>query len=257
MGLAALTGTLAGATPPAANSPAAPLVEVLYGGETGAEARLQGDRIRLLVWLRSLELAPQDLAQLHAATARTQALHRQLESEISAAAAAEQAALTAPYAALEQALVEGDLSEEALEAFSHRIQAARVGLVDPRERKARFADAILNEASRVLGGWESEQRAQVADALFVLRETVGEGSTPAAFADLLGPAWKTGDFSTTRRSASPPEMDHLDIGGLWTLDAGATDRSVRIQADQQLVILALVLAHPATEGACRAMVETP
>jgi hypothetical protein len=232
-------------------------VEVLYGGETGAEARLQGDRIRMLAWLRSLDLTVQDLARLHAATARIQALHRQLESEIAAASAAEQAALSAPYTALEQALVEGDLSEEALESLSQQIQTARVELVDPRERRARFADAVLSEASGILGGWKSEQRAQVADALFVLRETVGEGSTPGAFADLLGPAWQTGDFSTTRRSASPPDMDHLDIGGLWTLDAGKTDRSVRIQADQQLVILALVLAHPATEGACRALMGTP
>jgi len=257
VGLAALASTAGAQTPPPANSAVSPLVEVLYGGETGAEAQLQGDRIRLLVWLRSLELSPQDLARLHEATALTQALHRQLESEIAAASAAEQAALSAPYTALEQALVRGDLADEASDSFSRQIQAARVDLVDPRERKARFADAVLSEASGVLGGWKSEQRVQVADALFVLRESLGEGSTPAAFAHLLGPAWRDNEFSTTRRSASPPDMDHLDIGGLWTLDAGKTNRATRIQADQQLVILALVLAHPATEGACLSLLETP
>ena len=132
MGLAALATTAGAQTPSSANSAASPLVEVLYGGETGADARLQGDRIRLLVWLRSLELEPQDLARLHEATVRTQVLHRHLESELAAASAAEQAALSAPYTALEQALVEGDLSDEALEGFSKQIQAARVDLVDPR-----------------------------------------------------------------------------------------------------------------------------
>jgi len=233
------------------------LVEVLYGGETGAEARMQGDRIRLLVWLRSLALSTAELARLQEAATRVRALHDQLSSDLFAAAGAEQTALSAPYAALEQALVAGDLSDEALSAFSQQIEAARVGLVDPRVRKARFADAVLEESQRVLDAWDPAQRSGVADALFVLRDSVGEGSTPEAFEHLLGPAWKTEDFSTTRRSASPPAMGHLDIGGLWTLDAGATDRSVRIQADQQLVILALVLAHPATEGACRALMETP
>ena len=108
--LLAMTCPVSAAEAPSTRSDSSvplPLTEVLYGGETGAKAREQGDRIRMLVWLQSLDLAVKGLEALGTAATTVQNLAHALDAEITAAGAQEHAQIQESYAQLERALLSG------------------------------------------------------------------------------------------------------------------------------------------------------
>jgi len=233
--------------------PASSLAEALYAGELGPQARPLGDRVRLLTWLRGLSLNNEELAQLHATSRRIRSLSDALKVTLIELGEAELQRLEQPYNELAQALAKNETTDSDLEDWAERIAESRAQGEDPRALRSAFAQEVLKEASTFLDGLDPEKRRGMADGLFLLRTHLGEGAAPESFEDLLGTPWRAEEYSTLRKSASPTPVDHLDIGGLWTLEAGATDRSNRIIGDKLLVITTLALAHPDLPAACEVL----
>ncbi|MEE2751055.1 MAG: hypothetical protein VX519_06475 [Myxococcota bacterium] len=236
-----------------ADLPASPLAEALYAGEVGTQARAMGDRIRMLTWLRGLSLSPEELLELHTTSRRIQALSEDLQVALHNLGEAELKRLEQPYTELATALARNETTATDLEDWSKRITESRAQGQDPRALRANFVDGVLQEATAFLDGLDPEKQRGMADGLFLLRTHLGDGAAPASFEDLLGTPWRAEEYSTLRKSASPTDVDHLDIGGLWTLEAGALDRSDRILGDKLLVITTLALSHPELPASCEVL----
>ena len=232
---------------------ATPLAEALYAGELGTQARPLGDRVRLLTWLRGLSLSAEELTELHATSRRIQALSHDLQLTLTGLGEAELKRLEAPYGELAVALAKNKTTPTELEDWAKRIAESRAQKEDPRALRAAFAQRVLQEAASFLNALDPEKRRGMADGLFLLRTELGDGAAPASFKDLLGTPWRAEEYSTLRKSASPNPVGHLDIGGLWTLESGASDRSDRILGDKLLVIATLALSHPDLPASCEVL----
>ena len=242
------------ATPSALAEPAPlPLAELLYGGETGDALTPLGDRVRLLVWLRALDATPAQLRNLRQASLDVRAVAERAGRAQASAGQAEAEALTPAYTALARDLGAGTPGPEALSAHAEAIAQARQTLSsDPRALQARWAEIALDTAGRYAETLLPEQRQGMVHALFLIRRQLGPGSAPAAYEGLLGQSWEGSTYASLRRAESPP-TDHLDLGGLWTLDAGETDLLGDVTGLRLEALLAIALTHPDLAGACEVL----
>ena len=230
-----------------------PLAEVLYGGETGEALTPLGDRVRLLLWLRSLSPTEDQVRSLRQASLDVRAMGLKAQAAIQVSGEAEAALLGPLYEDLARALAAGEPDERLLDETVAALTSARASLeADPRALRARWVEGALDIAGAYAETLLPEQRSGMVNAMFLVRRNLGPGAAPAAYEGLLGQSWEGASYATLRRVVSP-ELDHLDPGGLWTLDAGETDllgdvRGLRLQA-----LLAMVLAHPDLVGACEVL----
>lgn len=233
------------------SAPQSTLARSLYAGETGALAAQSGDRARILLWLRELSLSPTELGMVCAAAEAVADTRARAAAERARLAEAEAAALTPHHEALVARLLEGPLDEAEAAAWAARLDAAREGLGDPLALERAAVEAALGEATRLqraLG-----RREGLGGALFLLRREVSDGARPGLYEGVLGRPWDPGDFASLRRSSAPEAPGQLDIGGLWSLEAGDW-RLLPSLSDQQVrVILTLALDHPETASSCRAL----
>lgn len=226
--------------PPA---PTPPLAEALYAGELGLAAEPLGDRVRILLWLRSLELDAAELEALREASLRVRAAEAEARAARAATGAEELARLGPAYEALARALAAGRPGDAEAAAAAEAITRARVGLPDPRAARAAWVRGALDEAARWAVTLDERQRAGMASALFFLRKRVSSDLTPELYTDLLGNPWQAGDFASLRRSRSG-EQEHLDPGALFTLEGGGTDLTENLDGLKLEVLVAVALAHP-------------
>ncbi len=226
-----------------APAPTPPLAEALYGGELGDQAEPLGDRVRVLVWLRALDLTPEELEALRQASLRVRAAERAAREARAATGADEQARLTPIYAELARTLASGSPSDAQASAASAALTEARRGLPDPRAARAAWIRGALDEAERWAVTLDERQRAGMASALFFLRKKVSADLTPELYTDLLGQPWQAGDFASLRRSRSGAQ-EHLDVGALFTLEGGRTDLTENLDGLKLTVLVAVALAHP-------------
>ena len=230
------------------------LVQSLYAGETGALAAEAGDRARILLWLRGLALSPTELGLTCAAAEAVAATRQRAAAERQRLAEEESAALTPHYEALSVRLLQGPLDEAEAAIWAERIDAARAGLGDPLALERAAVEAALGEATRLQSALG--RREGLGGALFLLRREVSDGARPGLYEGVLGRPWDPGDFASLRRASAPAEPGQLDIGGLWSLEAGDW-RLLPSLSDQQIrVILTLALDHPETAPTCRALEAT-
>lgn len=215
------------------------LVQTLYAGERGANP--EGDRVRLVVWLQSLEATDEELHAMREAGLRVAERRESYRADRAEAVRQEREALSPIYAELEVAVVDG-LDGPNAAAFSKRIEDARAS-VDPNTRALHVAyvDEVLAEGRAVAQMLGPARSQAMANALFVLRSELGEGVRPALYSDLVGRPWSAGDFATLRRSELDEDAEQLDPGGLFTLDAGETQTNAGLDALRIAVLVAMVL----------------
>ena len=229
--------------PPDAPAPQPPLAEALYGGELGPQAEPLGDRVRILLWLRGMALSPEGLEALRVASLRVRAAEARAEAAREALGQDEAARLQPTYAALARDLARGALTETTAAPYAAALAEAHKDLPDPRRARADWVRLALDEADAYAATLNEAQRAGMAGALFFLRRRVSADLTPDLYRDLLGDPWQAGDFATLRRSRSGAQ-DHLDVGGLYTLDGGEQDLLGNLDGLKLSVLLAVALAHP-------------
>lgn len=242
------------ATPSPLEAPAPlPLAEVLYGGETGDALSPLGDRVRLLVWLRTLGATAAQLRALRAASLDVRAVGQRARAAQAEAGLQEAEALGGAYSALARDLAAGTPGDDALAAHAAALTAGRSSLGrDPRDLQARWVETALDAAGAYAETLLPEQRRGMVNALFLVRRELGPGAAPAAYEGLLGQSWEGSTYASLRRARSP-DQDHLDLGGLWTLDAGETDLVGDVAGLRLQALLAVALTHPDLAGACEVM----
>ena len=238
--------------PPAATAdapaPTPPLAGALYGGELGDDATPLGDRVRLLLWLRTMKLSPEGLEALRSASHRVRAAEAEAVAAREVVGAAELTALRAPYEALARDLASGLPEDSAAADYAAQITAARAAGPDPRKARAAWIRGALDEAAAFSATLDEPQRKGMASSLFLLRKRVGAELTPELYTDLLGNPWQAGDFASLRRSRSG-EQGQLDVGALFTLEGGRTDLTENLDGLKLDVLVAIALSHPDLAGA--------
>ena len=201
------------------------LAEALYGiDQPGPRAQ----RVSILLWLRSMELSPEQLSELRASSGRVRFALAQRDAELEALATAQAEAQAGALTRLEEALVAGAEPPE-----------VTLPREDPRPAQAAYVLLALEEAEAVVEGLGADQRPAMANALFLLRPRFSVED----YEGLLGRPWAPGDFATMRR-ASSGDQDPLDPGGIFTLEAGEQRLTEKIDHERLVVLVALALEHP-------------
>jgi hypothetical protein len=242
------------ATPPPAHGPEEEkLYQALYAGEIGEDAYARGQRTRLLVWLVALELTESQLRGLAALSVALRAADAEITAQRAAVGAAELAAFAPVYDELDQRLSQGGgLTEAEAQGFAERLTAARKDAYadeDPRAahyRRVRDALALVRPWIATLS---DAQRARLGEARFVLGRRLGPFVNPGDYADLVGTMWDGGDFGSLRATARPSEEGHLDIGGLWAVEAQQSGPDRRLEGFQVEALVLFTALEPALPDA--------
>lgn len=201
-----------------------PLAEALYGVDQPSP---EVERLKVLLWLRSLELAEAQLRDFRGAsvTLREALVQR---DEALASLKEEQAQAQAPLVEeLERRVLSGD-----------EVGAVELPSLDPRPVLTAYVLTALDQGQQLVDGLGPEQRPAMANALFLLRPRL----SPQEHRGLLGNPWADGDFATMRRSSSG-DQDALDPGGLFTLDQGQSHLTAELDDERLVVLVALALEH--------------
>lgn len=218
-----------------------PLVEQLYAAEQGAAARARGDEVRLLVWLRALQPAAAQRAQLRqeATTIRT-ALDALQEDQ-----ARQDAAELAELAPIYDALL-GVLSEETIDAERLSLQTealAEATAESDHTAELALARTALEAATRFVRTLTEQQRPTMRQALFLL-------GADSPFVHALSGSWSDDDFASMRRvDRGAPTPGLLALSDLWTLDQGAVDLTAELTGARLQLLATLALGHPGLPAA--------
>ena len=227
-----------------------PLYQELYAGESGPGARRLGDRARVKIWLGRLKADAGQREAMAAAAAAAQAEIAAERSRREERDLQEQAALGPIYAGIEaeaaQAAAEGEeISEVRGKVLAAELRRAQEQIGPAQAGRMAHIRAVLEIAGGLLRWFSALQQEEIGRALFFLRYDSGAELSPQFQSTLLGAPWDPASFSSLRRVNPPEAPGPVDIGGLWSLDQGATDPMPGLEETQRTIILALALGNPA------------
>jgi hypothetical protein len=232
------------APPPAAEGPEQEtLYQLLFAGELGGHAHVQGQRARMLVWFRSMKLSADQLRSL-AGLADTLGERRDRIAMVEAEVTRLQgAALAKVYDGLIALLAsEGDLDPAALKASGTALATAREAVPSETLLRVRHDElrGMLTDARIWMAELDDGQRTALGTSRFLLRHRVGALTTPGDHADLLGTEWDGASFDSLMIGRVPQRTEPLDIGGLWATETvrGTPDHKLGAAQNQVLVLLA-------------------
>ena len=236
-------------------APELPLFQVLYAVETGPAPSVSLQRVRLLLWLRHLELSSAQLELLE--TLRVDARERaarltQAEQALLERNAGEEAALVENlWAALSQGAEPSDASvseiADKLGAIGHdgsrSEQLFRLRLEGIR--------SLLDAQTAFLRTLTPVQEGRLNDALFLLRHQLDPLGTPGDFRALVGTLYDPGQFGALTQGTDLSKTGPADIGALWG-DKGGGLQGHPLHDAQREVILFLAVLEPGLEDAIAA-----
>jgi hypothetical protein len=241
--------TTGAATPPPARGPTEEkLYQELYAGEFGEAAHAAGQRVRMLAWLDALALDASQLRGLATLAEAARAADAKVRADREAFGAREIAAYAPIYAELEARLARPDpLPEAEAQAFADRLGAARSSLLADEDPRATHYDAVratILLSSPWIATLSDTQRDALAQCRFVLGRRLGPFVAPGDYGNLVGTMWDGGDFGTLRATLRPSDEGHLDLGGLWSVEAMQSGPDRHIKGFQVQAILLMALLEP-------------
>jgi hypothetical protein len=237
---------------PDSSAPELPLFQVLYAVETGPAPSVSLQRVRLLLWLRHLELstAQLDLLETLRVNARERAARlTQAEQALLERNAGEESALVENlWAALSQGVDPSDASvteiADKLKAIGHdgsrSEQLMRLRLEGIR--------SLLDAQTPFLRTLTPVQEGRLNDALFLLRHELDPLGTPGDFESLVGTLYDPGQFGALTQGTDLSKSGPADIGALWG-DEGNGLQGHPLHDAQREVILFLAVLEPGLEDA--------
>ena len=223
-----------------------PLTQVLYDYALAPDLQAREQRVRLLIWLKHMELGDYQLRALAE-------LHVQAEAE---RLAASEPTLTATYDTLWAKLSAGaSLDDPAL-------AEAAAPLIDARKHHER-ADALLAlrlqgvkavlEAERPwLATLSPKQEALLTDSLFALRHKLDPYANPGDFKALGGTVFSAGEYGTLPRGSFTQTDDQLDLSRLWSDYTKAEVNGPVFNNARRELILYMLLMEPTLPEAIQA-----
>lgn len=237
-----------------------PLYQLLYDVPVLPESGPEQQRLRMLVWLRHMELSKGQLDQLD--TLRTEVAGRR------ATIAERERELVSEWEGRETA-VYNKLWNKLSEGVS--VDAPEVGVIVDELRELRAGGARERELVRLrleatraaldaqgpfLRTLSPRQEQLLNDAVFFLRRRLDPVANPGDFRALVGTIYEPGQYAVLTRGLDTELGEPLDIGGLWT-DA-AKERGHALHDARREVLLMLALLEPGLDeaiAAARALAE--
>ncbi|MCB9764697.1 MAG: hypothetical protein H6739_33285 [Alphaproteobacteria bacterium] len=239
-----------------------PLTQLLYDYAFLPKYQRAQQRVRLLIWIRHMDLGAYQLRALAelAETARQE--RARIEQQQLEIVMRYEPEIAQAYELLWRELSAGTaLDDPALE------EAAAV-LLDARKEHARSEELLALRVAGVRAVLEAErpwlatlspkQEALLSDALFLLRHRLDPYANPGDFRALVGTVFSAGDYGTLTRGSFTPEDDQLDLARLWS-DYKREDINGPVFSDaRRELILYMVLLEPALpEAIAAALGEAP
>lgn len=242
------------ATPPAPPiAEGEPLYQLLYADEFGEEARQLGQRTRILGWLHTAELEPEQVESLIVLSHLVQdavAEDRRARADLGPK---ELEAYRPVYEKLIRAFA-GDMPLKAadLTQAADDLRNARTLVweqTDPhRARFERMRD-VLRAVQTWVATLDESQQQRLANVRFFLRRSVSPLARPGHYESMVAGTWDAGDFDTLRYAGRSPGEDALDIGGLWRAEAYRVRPGEHLTALQIQALVAAAVLEPGFQGA--------
>ncbi len=175
--------------------------------------------------------------------------------------ARELAAYGPVYDALEARLATGTpLSEAEGAAFAEQLVAARATVYadgDPRAAHYARVRGLLGAVRPWIAGLTEAQRERLGESRFLLARRLGPFVNPGDYGDLVGTMWDGGDFGSLRATVRPTEEGHLDLGGLWSVEAMQAGPDRRLEGFQLEALVFLAALEAELPGAIKLRLGDP
>jgi hypothetical protein len=213
------------------------------------EVQRDEQRVRLLIWLRSMSFNRFQLARLEELAATFAAERAGLEATHAAIVAEHEPRVRQVYGELWEALRAGAADAE-LDRLAQRLDAVRVREAELLTLRSRSVRTLLELERPFLDALTGEQSTRLADATFLLRHRLDPYANPGDFNALVGTVATAGQFGALTRPTFDPNEDHLDVGRLWT--APGTPSGAAFPELRAEVVLYMVLLEPALPEAIAA-----
>lgn len=197
-----------------------PLYQMLYDYAFLPEVQVKEQRVRMLIWLRHMALSEWQLHSLKVLSGQVLEEQRRVEQAQRAVVQAYEPKVGRVYDELWRRLGEGEeLSEEAVEEAASALLGAK--LQHAREKELlQLRIQSIRTVQRLQRNWlnslDPRQEAILVDAIFLLRHRLDPYANPGDFRQLVGSIYVAGEWGTLTRGSYDPEVDHLNIGGLWS-----------------------------------------
>lgn len=233
-----------------------PLTQVLYDYALAPDLQAREQRVRLLIWLKHMELGDYQLRALAELHVQAEAERARIDAAQAELLAASEPTLTATYDALWAKLSAGaSLDDPAL-------AEAAAPLIDARKHHER-ADALLAlrlqgvkavlEAERPwLATLSPKQEALLTDSLFALRHKLDPYANPGDFKALVGTVFSAGEYGTLTRGSFTQTDDQLDLSRLWSDYTKAEVNGPVFNNARRELILYMLLMEPTLPEAIQA-----
>ena len=231
-----------------------PLYQLLYDVPALPSFGQRQQRVRILIWLRHLELSDSQLARLDELRLLSADRRSRIQEAEEEAAKRWEGEETKIYDKIWVSLSEGNaVDASGMAPFTHELKEMRSGGERERELlKLRLQGirAVFEAQREFLQTLTPKQEALLADAVFFLRNRLDPIGNPGDFRALVGTIYDPGQYAVLTRGSSDWARAPLNIGGLWsdepTVEGGALHEARRE------VLLFLILLEPALDEAIQA-----
>jgi hypothetical protein len=237
------------------------LYQMLYDYAFLPEVQYAEQRVRLLIWLKRMELTPYQLNSMLDLAEWVSEERSRIEERQSEILDNYEPRLLPVYNELWRQLSSGaeldnaDMEDAASALLSERVQHARQD-----ELLALRAEGVNNIINRVIT-WLRElspaQEIPLTDSLFLLRHRLDPYANPGDFSSIIGSVFVAGDWGTLTRGVGgySTDRDHLNIGGLWTESAMESLQGPIFNDARREIVTYMVLLEPSLPEAIQAMLN--
>ena len=225
---------------------APPLYQLLYDIPALPAFGPEEQRVRILIWLRHLDLNPGQLTRLDELRALADERRGRIMAAEEEAGARWKKEESGIYQRIWDHISTGnDIDDPDMAALTHELKEMRSGGERERELlKLRLQGirAVFEAQREFLASLSPTQEALLADAVFFLRNRLDPVGNPGDFRALVGSIYDPGQYAVLTRGSSDWARAPLNIGGLWSdepqLEGGALHEARRE------VLLYLILLEP-------------
>ena len=225
---------------------APPLYQLLYDIPALPAFGPEEQRVRILIWLRHLDLNPGQLTRLDELRALADERRGRIMAAEEEAGARWKKEESGIYQRIWDHISAGnDIDDPDMAALTHELKEMRSGGERERELlKLRLQGirAVFEAQREFLASLSPTQEALLAHAVFFLRNRLDPVGNPGDFRALVGSIYDPGQYAVLTRGSSDWARAPLNIGGLWSdepqLEGGALHEARRE------VLLYLILLEP-------------
>jgi hypothetical protein len=237
------------------------LYQMLYDYAFLPEVQYAEQRVRLLIWLKRMDLTPYQLNSMLDLAEWISEERGRIEDRQAEILGEYEPRLLPIYNELWRQLSAGvelddtEMENAASALLSERVQHARqdelLGL------RAEGVNNILNRVRSWLQELSPAQEIPLTDSLFLLRHRLDPYANPGDFASVIGSVFVAGDWGTLTRGIGgyTTNRDHLNIGGLWTEAALESLQGPIFNDARREIVSYMVLLEPSLPEAIQAMLS--